>query len=373
MAMGRYVFSDEGDVVTGPMRGYYLRHDNWGARLGGRVLFHFSDERGTEALWCYSQAGNWRNCFENPKDAYAFASQFGESAYFQNDFDSLKRHHKASITIIDRCMPFISGAKQGIFETLSEDFQLEDMAMGAAIVGGAVIVGVTATTLAPASGTIATILGGITAIGKGASYALGGYAILQPLTEVQDIDLNSSDDTKRGFTKVFAKSATRAAEDILLSRLFSAAGRKLKRAGALMAERASALWKKFKIRKPRFGAPDLGKGNAFSAQKAIEIRKFRFFQSDEAVEHFNKHAEEIMGLMNKDIYTLKDYVDDANHVINHGIYVPELNAYVKLIGGTRKAKYAFVGLDRATGNIKTLHIKKIDWLMKKAPSLGLEK
>jgi len=36
-------------------------------------------------------------------------------------------------------------------------------------------------------------------------------------------------------------------------------------------------------------------------------------------------------------------------------------------------KFGFVGLDRATGEITTFHIKNISELIKKAPSLGLGK
>ncbi|MBM5608835.1 hypothetical protein [Listeria ivanovii] len=68
-----------------------------------------------------------------------------------------------------------------------------------------------------------------------------------------------------------------------------------------------------------------------------------------------------------------DYVNDANHVINTGKYVPELNGYVRLVGGKGRAKFAFVGLDRTTGEITTFHLKTVKQLIKKAPSLNLEK
>ncbi|EOI03140.1 hypothetical protein UAY_00887 [Enterococcus moraviensis ATCC BAA-383] len=48
-----------------------------------------------------------------------------------------------------------------------------------------------------------------------------------------------------------------------------------------------------------------------------------------------------------------------------------MNGYVILVGGEGSVKYAFVGLDRATGNITTLHLKSIKELAKRAPSLGL--
>lgn len=80
-----------------------------------------------------------------------------------------------------------------------------------------------------------------------------------------------------------------------------------------------------------------------------------------------------MDAFGKDAYNLKDYVSDANHVINNGTYVKELNGYVQLIGGKGSSKYGFVGLDRATGNITTFHIKTASELAKKAPSLGVVK
>ncbi|WP_427340818.1 hypothetical protein, partial [Caloranaerobacter sp. DY30410] len=102
-------------------------------------------------------------------------------------------------------------------------------------------------------------------------------------------------------------------------------------------------------------------------------RKLIKFKGDEAVIHFEKHGKELMDAFGKDAYNLKNYIDDANHVINNGTYVKELNGYVKLIGGKGSAKYGFVGLDRATGNITTFHIKTASELSKKAPSLGILK
>lgn len=74
--------------------------------------------------------------------------------------------------------------------------------------------------------------------------------------------------------------------------------------------------------------------------------------------------------MGKNQYNLKNYLEDANHVIRNG-YVPELNGYVKLIGGKGSTKYGFVGLDRNIGKITTFHIKTAKELSKKAPSLGI--
>lgn len=59
----------------------------------------------------------------------------------------------------------------------------------------------------------------------------------------------------------------------------------------------------------------------------------RRFAGDEAVQHFSKHADEVMKALGKRSYNLAEYVADANHVIQTGQWVPELNAYVKLVGG----------------------------------------
>jgi len=61
---------------------------------------------------------------------------------------------------------------------------------------------------------------------------------------------------------------------------------------------------------------------------------------------------------------------DANFIIKNGTYAPELNGYVRFMGGQ---KYGFVGLDHATGDITTFHIKTVSELIKNAPSLELGK
>ena len=101
--------------------------------------------------------------------------------------------------------------------------------------------------------------------------------------------------------------------------------------------------------------------------------KTRFFKGDEGVKHFEKHGSEVMDALNRKSYNIKDYINDANHVVKNGQFVPEMNGYVKLIGGPGTAKYGFVGLDRATGNLTTFHVKSVSELMRKAPSLGITK
>ena len=84
--------------------------------------------------------------------------------------------------------------------------------------------------------------------------------------------------------------------------------------------------------------------------------------------HYQKHGKEIAGLLGEKNYTMEQYVKDARHVVQNGTYIPESNAYIRLIDGTGKhAKFAFVGLDRMTGEITTFHIKDVPALMQKAP------
>lgn len=70
-------------------------------------------------------------------------------------------------------------------------------------------------------------------------------------------------------------------------------------------------------------------------------------------------------------YTLAQYVDDANHIVKTGTYVPEVNAYVKLIGGQGTAKCGFFGMERGTSAITTFHVKTASELARTAPSLGI--
>ena len=87
-------------------------------------------------------------------------------------------------------------------------------------------------------------------------------------------------------------------------------------------------------------------------------------------EHFERHGSEIADVLDASNYSINEYLDDAIHVIENGTYVPELNGFVEFMQGK---KYGFVGLDRETGDITTFHIKTVDELIKKAPSLGLGK
>ena len=84
-------------------------------------------------------------------------------------------------------------------------------------------------------------------------------------------------------------------------------------------------------------------------------------------EHYGRHGQEIADVLGDPNYSMEKYLDVANYIVNNGTYVPELNGYVSFMNGK---KYGFVGLDRATGDITTFHIKNISELIKKAPSLG---
>lgn len=96
------------------------------------------------------------------------------------------------------------------------------------------------------------------------------------------------------------------------------------------------------------------------------------FSKDESVIHFNKHGNEIMDAFGQKSYNLKNYIDDANNVVQTEIWVPEMHGFVKIFGGKGKAKAAFVGLNHQTENITTFHIKTVREIAQKAPSLGWE-
>ena len=106
--------------------------------------------------------------------------------------------------------------------------------------------------------------------------------------------------------------------------------------------------------------------------KIEDVSGIEFNSKTKLEVHFSKHGSEIQQALNKNHYSIVEYLRDANHVIKEGQFVPEMNGYIKLVGGEGSAKYAFVGLDRTTGNITTVHLKSVKELIKKAPSLGLK-
>lgn len=83
------------------------------------------------------------------------------------------------------------------------------------------------------------------------------------------------------------------------------------------------------------------------------------FTGDEAVEHFGRHADQIMKMTGKKSYNLAQYLDDANWIVENGHYVKELNAYVHFMGHSRKGKalIGVEGLKNGGKNISTFHIK----------------
>lgn len=70
------------------------------------------------------------------------------------------------------------------------------------------------------------------------------------------------------------------------------------------------------------------------------------FKPGEAAAHFEKHGTEISEKFGLSSYTKEQYIHDANHVIQHGQFVPELNGYVLTPSGKGSALAPFVGLDR---------------------------
>lgn len=80
------------------------------------------------------------------------------------------------------------------------------------------------------------------------------------------------------------------------------------------------------------------------------------------------HSSALMKAFGRSSYNLKNYLADANHTIKNGTFMPEMNGYIRLIGGQESAKYGVVGLDRTTGNITTFHVKSVSELSKKHPA-----
>lgn len=131
---------------------------------------------------------------------------------------------------------------------------------------------------------------------------------------------------------------------------------------------------KLKTRQGRIGNKGVAKGSTIIEHADTISDKgtsaFLKFRSDKTVVHFSEHGNSIKSALGKKSYSLAEYLDDANHVIRHGIFVPELHGYVRLLGGKGSVKFGFVGRNRTTGDITTFHIKTAKELANKAPSLG---
>jgi hypothetical protein len=95
--------------------------------------------------------------------------------------------------------------------------------------------------------------------------------------------------------------------------------------------------------------------------------KFFKFGGDEAVEHFGKHADQIMKVTGKSAYNLINYVDDANWIIQNGTYSSKLNGYYSFManGSQGQSLFGFVGMKNGGSTISTFHIKS-------AAQLGLK-
>lgn len=98
-------------------------------------------------------------------------------------------------------------------------------------------------------------------------------------------------------------------------------------------------------------------GRALAAGRGAGVRSMMSFTGDELVEHFSRHGDELMQALGRTSYNVADYLADANHVIRTGTFVPQLNGYIRLIGGPGSAKFAFVGVKNGGSNISTFHIK----------------
>lgn len=128
-----------------------------------------------------------------------------------------------------------------------------------------------------------------------------------------------------------------------------------------------------------FGIPELGAGKAlasslskfgFWGETGKSVEKFSF-KIGEDILHFQKHGVRIATKYNLgNQYNIRQYVQDANQIIKEGIFVPELNGYVKIPSNSGEAHAPFVGIDRMTNEITTFHIKPISFFEKNASSLG---
>ena len=101
--------------------------------------------------------------------------------------------------------------------------------------------------------------------------------------------------------------------------------------------------------------------SCFATKKVAEIcsPKLLKFTGDEAIKHFYKHADQIMKVLKKSSYNLKDYINDANWIIKNGRYSEKFNGFYYYLGNAKKGEslFGFVGLKNNGQNIATFHIK----------------
>lgn len=102
-----------------------------------------------------------------------------------------------------------------------------------------------------------------------------------------------------------------------------------------------------------------GVANTLIAQTAKSGSNFLKFGGDEAAVHFGKHADQIMKVTRNAAYNLKNYVDDANWIVQNGTYSSKLNGYYHYMGNAAKGEslFGFVGVKGGGTTISTFHIK----------------
>jgi hypothetical protein len=82
--------------------------------------------------------------------------------------------------------------------------------------------------------------------------------------------------------------------------------------------------------------------------------KYYHFKSEYLLnKHFINHNRE----MGYKYHNPQEYEYDANQVIQHGEYIPDLNAYVRFYNYWGGCNYLFVGMTDCGGFITTFHIK----------------
>ena len=103
--------------------------------------------------------------------------------------------------------------------------------------------------------------------------------------------------------------------------------------------------------------------SSYTANRGVVAAKgganFLKFGGDEAVVHFGRHADQIMKVTGKSAYNLRNYVDDANWIIQNGTYSSKLNGYYHYMGNAAKGEslFGFVGMKNGGSTISTFHIK----------------
>jgi len=139
--------------------------------------------------------------------------------------------------------------------------------------------------------------------------------------------------------------------------------------GVVMAEFATEITASILVSKGLSSIASRGTSALVNETVSVsKLGKYFSFSGDQGLIHFRKHGLSVQNSLGRSAYSFGDYMNDANYILQKGTFIPELNGYVKLIGGSGSAKYGFVGLNRETGNITTFHIKTAKELSKSAPN-----